>query len=362
MQSLTNSHNSSAMLFDKLILLDFDCKTTKTAIDENTFNTKKSCIKAFEAVTYFLFNLLDKTKSKNLFKDIWPIKSVKDSLIYRTRVFTWLTELRPNTSLERIPLRKSHIIDCRGENVSKIVMALTTIIMQNKNIKKKQDKVPCKDVKKDVLTKENKPTVDGSKKDQVGLILSKKRPHDDSTSLTPQTQYKKQKVKPCSYSRSFTSCTIDEVTTHQVYDSEVNRDRQEHDISQEESSEEIVLTEEQILTLKHWEEECEREERTNRELLVESPVAQLISRQRRLMQAQVKLESIRRERLQIECAEKERTEQERKEKEKAELEKAEQERIEKKRSEEEKQKKRERQKRKMAKQKSEKRKFVVAGL
>lgn len=134
MQQRGSSNKPEEIFITNLKLLGFDplvhCKDTNIIIDKDTFTTRPNCIKAFEVITYFLFNELDKIKTRRTFHDIWPITCTKDSLLYRARAFTWLTDIRPDTLLESVPLRKSYLSDCRGEGINKIIMAFSTIVLE----------------------------------------------------------------------------------------------------------------------------------------------------------------------------------------------------------------------------------------
>ena len=54
---------------------------------------KSSNPEAFVQVTYFLFNLLDKTKTDEMFRGIWPIYEKKQEGFYRRAAHAWFTEI-----------------------------------------------------------------------------------------------------------------------------------------------------------------------------------------------------------------------------------------------------------------------------
>lgn len=128
--------NLKALGFDQSI----HCKNTKVVIDDLTFTLHPNSIKAFEIISYFLFQLLDKKKTNTLFKDVWPVIDKNRSICYRQRAFQWLKHVQPGTALMNAPLRKSYFVDCRGEPMKKIFMAFTAHVIENQRSNNKKGK------------------------------------------------------------------------------------------------------------------------------------------------------------------------------------------------------------------------------
>ncbi|KAJ2957990.1 hypothetical protein NQZ79_g6331 [Umbelopsis isabellina] len=73
--------------------------------------------KAFELISWFLFNKLDSHKARKLFAHCWPIADYRSQpREYRSVAFKWLEELKKeNKLLGDTVLRRSYLEDCRGE-------------------------------------------------------------------------------------------------------------------------------------------------------------------------------------------------------------------------------------------------------
>ncbi|KAI8577819.1 hypothetical protein K450DRAFT_250154 [Umbelopsis ramanniana AG] len=88
--------------------------------------------KAFELMSWFLFNKLDSHKAKKLFAHCWPIVDYRSQpREYRSVAYKWLEELKKeNRLVGDIVLRRSYLEDCRGERIEKIMMALSTLVLK----------------------------------------------------------------------------------------------------------------------------------------------------------------------------------------------------------------------------------------
>ncbi|GAA5802289.1 hypothetical protein HPULCUR_007752 [Helicostylum pulchrum] len=284
MQQRGSSNKPEEIFITNLKLLGFDpllhCKDTNIVIDKDTFTTRPNCIKAFEVVTYFLFNELDKTRTRRTFHDIWPITCIKDSLLYRARAFTWLADIRPDTLLESVPLRKSYFSDCRGDSINKIIMAFSTIVLERLGKQKNID--------------------------------AKKRWNDEQADLVSQIESKRQRIQHHSHIFSFTTNNTITQLNQQYHNVKAYNERKAREESER-------LEQERI------EKARIEQERREREWL----------EQQRLERERIEKERLEQERIEKERREKERLERERIEKERLERERIEQERIEQKRLERE---------------------------
>ncbi|KAI7896013.1 HAUS augmin-like complex subunit 6 N-terminus-domain-containing protein [Mucor mucedo] len=123
--------SSTASTFVRnLHLLGFEPpRNSKWVVSQQTFTVNADSIKAFEHISYFLFNILDKKKAKTTFMEVWPIKNVKQSREYRRLAFHWLKDIQPGTHLVNAPLRVSYFTDCRGKPFNEIVSAFTALVM-----------------------------------------------------------------------------------------------------------------------------------------------------------------------------------------------------------------------------------------
>ncbi|KAG2201359.1 hypothetical protein INT47_001447 [Mucor saturninus] len=123
--------SSTASTFVRnLHLLGFEPpRNSKWVVSQQTFTVNADSIKAFEHISYFLFNKLDKKKAKTTFTKVWPITNIKQSREYRRLAFQWLKDIQPGTLLVNAPLRASYFTDCRGKPFNKIVSTFTALVM-----------------------------------------------------------------------------------------------------------------------------------------------------------------------------------------------------------------------------------------
>ncbi|KAG2208897.1 hypothetical protein INT47_011037 [Mucor saturninus] len=129
--SRKSTRSSTASTFVRnLHLLGFEPpRNSKWVVSQQTFTVNADSIKAFEHISYFLFNKLDKKKAKTTFMKVWPITNIKQSREYRRLAFQWLKDIQPGTLLVNAPLRASYFTDCRGKPFNKIVSAFTALVM-----------------------------------------------------------------------------------------------------------------------------------------------------------------------------------------------------------------------------------------
>ncbi|KAI7893076.1 HAUS augmin-like complex subunit 6 N-terminus-domain-containing protein [Mucor mucedo] len=160
-------------------------------LDERTFTARDGTVRSFEIISYFLFQLLDSTKANSTFKGVYPVTTKRQSLEYRCLAFNWLREIQSGSPLMNTPLRKSHLTDCRGEPINKILAALTTIVVnkQPPNLKKETNTPPPPPHKPQQPTK---PEVSSAKK--TNTAKPGKRSLDQRPGSTEDPTAKKTKV------------------------------------------------------------------------------------------------------------------------------------------------------------------------
>ncbi|KAI8077212.1 HAUS augmin-like complex subunit 6 N-terminus-domain-containing protein [Thamnidium elegans] len=324
MQRRGSSNKPEELFITNLKLLGFDplvhCKDTNVIIDKDTFTTRPNCIKAFEVITYFLFNELDKRKTRKTFHDIWPITSTKDSLLYRARAFAWLTDIRPDTLLESVPLRKSYFSDCRGDSINKIILAFSTIVLENLGKQKKIVDTSNPKMSKSFLIKESIASSDRYKEICLKTINSKKRWNDDGADLISQIEFKKQRIQPCSLGCPFTTNNTVTQLNQQYHNVKAYNERKKR--------EEIERIEQERLRQEHLEKERLKQERIEKARIEQERREQERLERERIEKERREQERLERERLERERIERERIEQERIEQERIEQERIEQERLE----------------------------------
>lgn len=86
-------------LFVYLRLLKFDNKSMsekhKIKFDKDLFRVPNQ--KAFQIVVHFLFTKLDRPRSIDVFRDVWPITDKKQEADFRKKVRLWLAEVQEVT-------------------------------------------------------------------------------------------------------------------------------------------------------------------------------------------------------------------------------------------------------------------------
>jgi HAUS augmin-like complex subunit 6 len=83
-------------LFIYMRLLKFDNKTMsekhKMKFDKDLFKVPNQ--RAFQLVVHFLFTKLDEPRSREIFRDVWPIIERKQEAEFRKKVRSWLVEVQ----------------------------------------------------------------------------------------------------------------------------------------------------------------------------------------------------------------------------------------------------------------------------
>ncbi|KAI9250116.1 HAUS augmin-like complex subunit 6 N-terminus-domain-containing protein [Helicostylum pulchrum] len=341
MQQRGSSNKPEEIFITNLKLLGFDpllhCKDTNIVIDKDTFTTRPNCIKAFEVVTYFLFNELDKTRTRRTFHDIWPITCIKDSLLYRARAFTWLADIRPDTLLESVPLRKSYFSDCRGDSINKIIMAFSTIVLERLGKQKNIVNTSNPKMNKSSLIKESIASSDRYKEIRLKAIDAKKRWNDEQADLVSQIESKRQRIQHHSHIFSFTTNNTITQLNQQYHNVKAYNERKAREESERLEQERIEKARiEQERREREWLEQQRLErERIEKERLEQERIEKERREKERLERERVERERVEQERIERELIEREQREKERLERERIEKERLERERIEQERIEQE---------------------------
>ncbi|KAI9284026.1 HAUS augmin-like complex subunit 6 N-terminus-domain-containing protein [Umbelopsis sp. AD052] len=136
---MSNSQTSPRhILAENLSILGFKPKNNTNShysgviVNQDAFSGANNT-KAFELMSWFLFNKLDAHKAKKVFAHCWPIEDYRSQpREYRSVAYKWLEELKKeNRLVGDIVLRRSYFEDCRGERIEKIMMALSTLVLKS---------------------------------------------------------------------------------------------------------------------------------------------------------------------------------------------------------------------------------------
>ncbi|KAG0178494.1 hypothetical protein DFQ28_004201 [Apophysomyces sp. BC1034] len=130
--------STAALFISNLSMLGFDPIKHATGalsniqFDEEMFTRNADNNKEFVATSYFLFQLLDRTRARKTFKNCWPITDYRRHLReYRVVAFRWLHELlRAGCLVGQIVLRRSFFEDCRGERINDIMASLSSHVIE----------------------------------------------------------------------------------------------------------------------------------------------------------------------------------------------------------------------------------------
>ncbi|XP_057372646.1 uncharacterized protein LOC130693508 [Daphnia carinata] len=128
-------------LFVYLRLLKFDNKSMsekhKIKFDKDLFRVPNQ--KAFQLVIHFLFNKLDGSRSKEVFRDVWPITDKKQEAEFRKQVRLWLAEVQENNKeafqFDGRHINPSMFLSPGGEKFAQLMCALASHIL---------DKIPVR--------------------------------------------------------------------------------------------------------------------------------------------------------------------------------------------------------------------------
>ncbi|KAI9561260.1 hypothetical protein GHT06_012216 [Daphnia sinensis] len=122
-------------LFVYLRLLKFDNKSMsekhKIKFDKDLFRVPNQ--KAFQLVIHFLFNKLDGSRSKEVFRDVWPITDKKQEAEFRKKVRLWLAEVQENNKdafqFDGRHINPSMFLSPGGEKFAQLMCALASHIL-----------------------------------------------------------------------------------------------------------------------------------------------------------------------------------------------------------------------------------------
>ncbi|XP_032780362.2 uncharacterized protein LOC116918728 [Daphnia magna] len=122
-------------LFVYLRLLKFDNKSMsekhKIKFDKDLFRVPNQ--KAFQLVVHFLFYKLDGSRSKEVFRDVWPITDKKQEAEFRKKVRLWLAEVQENNKdafqFDGRHINPSMFLSPGGEKFAQLMCALASHIL-----------------------------------------------------------------------------------------------------------------------------------------------------------------------------------------------------------------------------------------
>ncbi|KAF7726558.1 hypothetical protein EC973_008603 [Apophysomyces ossiformis] len=130
---------TGALFISNLSLLGFDpIKHATGALSniqfhEEMFTRNADNNKEFAATSHFLFQLLDRTRTRKTFRNCWPITDYRRHLReYRVAAYQWLHELlRQGCLVGQVVLRRSYFEDCRGERMNDIMASFSTHVLES---------------------------------------------------------------------------------------------------------------------------------------------------------------------------------------------------------------------------------------
>ncbi|KAL1924065.1 uncharacterized protein VTP21DRAFT_7100 [Calcarisporiella thermophila] len=127
--------STRTLLYSNLALLGFSkCLTGSFAhleFNEEMFNSGANTIKSMEIVTWFLLQKLDPRNAEERFISCWPPLDVAQAREYRNIVFKWIEQLKKDGFLPaNLIVRRSFFDECRGDRFERILLALSTHVIQ----------------------------------------------------------------------------------------------------------------------------------------------------------------------------------------------------------------------------------------
>lgn len=125
---------SITALLNNLELLGFDrkkhCKNRSIVFNVDLFTSSQDNVEAFQFISYFLFKSIDDQKTAFEFQSVWPIETFQQSDDFIDICIHLLNEYkRQNQYFESIQIKKSLLVDCSGEYIIHILLALSKIAL-----------------------------------------------------------------------------------------------------------------------------------------------------------------------------------------------------------------------------------------